>query len=69
MAREKHVHNPVGACHTPGKRCYESKKAAKRQIARMRKAEDRGLIQAYRCDSCGRWHVGHKIGSSLKRKT
>jgi hypothetical protein len=69
MAREKHVSTPLlGPCHTPGKRAFQDKKAAKLHIRRMRGAEDRGMMQAYTCSSCGRVHVGHKPGSGRKKR-
>ena len=50
-------------CPDSGKRCYVSEiKAhvcAKRLAVKNRRNGDRKPVHAYRCPSCGHFHVGH----------
>lgn len=44
-------------CPSPTKRQYNSRKAAKQQMARHR-VKGRDKLSAYLC-VCGSWHLGH----------
>lgn len=50
------------SCH--GKRQLGSKQEAKRVIKAMvsSKGGSRKVLNAYECEHCGFWHVGHKLG-------
>lgn len=41
-----------------GKVAYESQVEAARQAGLVRRAHQGGSWAAYRCDFCGKWHVG-----------
>lgn len=43
-----------------GKERHDTREAAKGNIARLAKRGAAfGRLEAYRCDFCGSWHVGH----------
>jgi hypothetical protein len=49
-------------CEKTGKHMYKKRKSALNHIKQMKK---RGVIisadaNAYKCEGCGRWHLGHK---------
>lgn len=47
-----------------GKWVYERKREAKQVIRRMRHkpgVRDHGGLHAYRCDTCGGYHIGHRM--------
>lgn len=46
-----------GTCEETGKRCYPSRKVAKRASRQM--PHRGGHFHAYRCEACDQFHLGH----------
>ena len=42
------------------KRPYGSKREAKVAIEQVQARKGGGALNAYRCEHCGRWHIGHR---------
>ena len=42
------------------KRPYRSKREAKEAIAEVQARKGGGALNAYRCEHCARWHIGHR---------
>lgn len=43
-----------------GKKKYADKAMAIREATRMRRAKIGQSFDAYQCETCGQWHVGHR---------
>lgn len=67
MSRVKREPAPwaAGTCAATGKRCFDSRKHARRTLRAFAPGERQ---QAYRCSYCGWWHLGH-IPHSVSRGT
>lgn len=60
------VRREIPICEATGKKSWRSYgKAA--NVATMQSKRDQTRIVAYRCDSCGMYHVGHVIGNAQLR--
>lgn len=47
------------------KRCYRSRKDAKKVAGRKRRRGEKGM-SVYKCEECGQIHIGHMPGKALR---
>lgn len=63
-------HNYVYQGCSTGKVTYFNRKAAKDAAkyfnGKSRKTHNRAKMEAYRCDLCGTYHIGHTTGAGMK---
>jgi hypothetical protein len=51
-----------------GKRRHATREDAELEVGRkVARGAPNGAYNAYRCRSCGSWHVGHRPGSASRR--